>query len=72
LPSVAIEKRNGIIGNISGTVRGILSAVESGYPTRIERDIVCKILGNKPKDASFVEKLNLERTNTQNISNTPS
>ena len=74
LPSVGIEeKRNGIIGNISGTVSEILSKVESGYPARLERDIVCKILGGKPKSISFVEKLNLERGQTQsNSHHTPS
>lgn len=62
LPSVDVrQERNGILGNISKAVTEILSSVQSGYPTRIERDIVCKLLGGTPKKLSFVEQLNSTR-----------
>ena len=59
LPSDYLDnsKRNGIIGNISKVIGDINGKLHSGYPTHLERDIVCKILGKKPKGNSFVERI---------------
>ena len=62
------EKRAGIIGNVSKLLGDTYGLIGSGYPSYIERDAICKFLGNKPKDVSFVEKLKAERQQQKSMS----
>ena len=63
LPSAFLSdsRNNGILGKILDSPIEIILRVTEGYPTKTERDIVCKILGKKPIGMSFVEKLKSER-----------
>ncbi|MFZ4751920.1 MAG: M48 family metalloprotease [Chitinophagaceae bacterium] len=55
------DYRNGIVGNVSGIISNVSSIIISGYPVPLERDIVVKLIGGKPKKNSFVEEILKER-----------
>jgi hypothetical protein len=65
LPS---DYRRGLIGNISEILAQTESYIRTGYPTTLERDFVCKILGKKPADMSFVDKILSEQGQQNSVS----
>jgi hypothetical protein len=59
------DPRKGLLGNMFNITGKAIGMAYSGYPSIVERNLVCKLFG-KPKETSFVEKINAQRAALKN------